>query len=91
MKVEIDLTVAVNPVEWAETYGMDPDAASVRDDVKTWAAVALSHHPDGLIELVSEGRAACPKCGAWFVYTSSHGNVCNCPTPIPPTARPPVT
>jgi hypothetical protein len=54
MKVKIELTVAVDPVEWSETYGIDADAPVVRDDVKRWAANALSHHPDGLIELVSE-------------------------------------
>jgi hypothetical protein len=52
MKIKIELVVAVDANEWAETYGMDADAASVRDDVKRWAATALSHHPDGLIELV---------------------------------------
>lgn len=60
MKVKINITVAVDPDEWAETYGMLDDdgmvdAANIRDDVKRWAATALSHHPDGLIELVSEG------------------------------------
>jgi hypothetical protein len=59
MKVRINLTVAVDHVEWAETYGLgdDPDnpvdQAEIRDDVQRWAANALSHHPDGLIELVS--------------------------------------
>lgn len=52
MKVKITLTVAVDPDEWDETYGTGNDAASVRDDVRRWATAALSHHPDGLIELV---------------------------------------
>lgn len=56
MKVQISLTVAVDPDEWDETYGTGRDAASVRDDVKRWAANAVSHHPDGLIELVKEVR-----------------------------------
>lgn len=53
MRVRIELTVAVDPAEWSETYGCDADAATVRDDVKRWAATALAHHPDGLIELVA--------------------------------------
>lgn len=64
MKVKIELTVAVDPQEWAETYGLgnDPDnpvdRAEVRDDVKRWATNALAHHPDGLIELVSVAPTA---------------------------------
>jgi hypothetical protein len=57
MKVKIELTVAVDPQEWQETYGLaDDSAAGIRDDVKRWAANQLSHHPDGLIELVGLGR-----------------------------------
>jgi hypothetical protein len=56
MKVKIEMTVAVDPVEWAETYGMESDPASVRDDVKRWAANAIAHHPDGLIELMAAPR-----------------------------------
>lgn len=54
MKVRIQLTVAVDRDEWAETYGLDADDASVRDDVKRWAANAVSHHPDGLVELMAD-------------------------------------
>jgi hypothetical protein len=62
MKIKIELTVAVDHEEWAETYGLgnnpgNPvDQAEVRDDVKRWATNALSHHPDGLIELVSAAK-----------------------------------
>lgn len=56
MKVEIRLTVAVDRDEWSETYGIGNDPASVRDDVKRWASNALSHHPDGLIELMHAAR-----------------------------------
>ena len=57
MRVEIQLTVAVDPDEWYETYGCGSGSpADVRDDVKRWAANTLAHHPDGLIELVREGR-----------------------------------
>jgi hypothetical protein len=54
MRVKIEFTVAVDPVEWDETYGCGSDAASVRDDVKRWAANAVSHHPDGLVEFAYE-------------------------------------
>jgi hypothetical protein len=57
MRVTIHLTVAVDPDEWNETYGTGNEPAQVRDDVKRWAANTLAHHPDGLIELVSECRA----------------------------------
>lgn len=52
MKVKIELTVAVDPDEWDETYGCGADPVTVRDDVKRWATNTLAHHPDGLIELV---------------------------------------
>lgn len=53
MKVRIEIEVAFDPDEWAETYGFEnDDHAGIRDDVKRWAANTLSHHPDGLIELV---------------------------------------
>lgn len=52
MRVKIEITVAVDPTEWADTYGITNDAVSVRHDVKRWATNALSHHPDGLIELM---------------------------------------
>jgi hypothetical protein len=57
MKVKIEITVAVDPVAWDETYGTGSDGPAVRDDVKRWAANTLSHHPDGLVELVSEAPA----------------------------------
>jgi hypothetical protein len=56
VKVRIELTVAVDPAEWAEAYGCDGDEAAVRDDVQRWATTTLSHHPDGLVELVSPAR-----------------------------------
>jgi hypothetical protein len=57
MKVKIELTVAVDPQEWQETYGLNEKSdAAVRDDVKRWAANQLAHHPDGLIELMGIGR-----------------------------------
>lgn len=56
MKVKIELTVAVDPDEWDETYGTGNAPAQVRDDVRRWAANTLSHHPDGLLELVSLAR-----------------------------------
>lgn len=62
MKVKIELTVAVDPQEWAETYGLGGDSenpvdqAAVRDDVKRWATNTLSHHPDGLVELMHAAR-----------------------------------
>jgi hypothetical protein len=54
MKVKIDMTVAVDLDEWAETYGLEKDSATVRDDVKRWAANAVAHHPDGLVELMRD-------------------------------------
>lgn len=56
MKVKIELTVAVDAAEWDETYGCGSDPVSVRDDVKRWAADTLSHHPDGLVELIGLAR-----------------------------------
>lgn len=57
MKVKIEFTVAIDPTEWAETYGLDKDdGAAIRDDVKRWAANAVSHHPDGLVELMGLGQ-----------------------------------
>jgi hypothetical protein len=52
MKIAIEITVAVDPDEWADTYGIANDPASIRDDVRQWATSNLSHHPDGLVELV---------------------------------------
>jgi hypothetical protein len=52
MRVKIEITVAVDPGKWADTYGIANDEVSVRDDVKRWATNTLSHHPDGLIELM---------------------------------------
>lgn len=52
MQIKIEITVAVDPDEWADTYGIASDAASIRDDVRRWATTNLSHHPDGLIELM---------------------------------------
>jgi hypothetical protein len=54
MKVQISLTVAVDPDDWAETYGIRNDPATIRDDVKRWAVNAIVHHPDGLLELAAE-------------------------------------
>lgn len=58
MKIKIELTVAVDPDEWSETYGLGwgPSPAEIRDDVKRWACNAICHHPDGLVELMREGR-----------------------------------
>lgn len=52
MRVKIELTVVVDPKDWDLTYGTGTDAASVREDVKRWAATALSNHPEDLLEVV---------------------------------------
>lgn len=54
MKVRIAFTVVVDADEWDDTYGTGTNEDSVRDDVRKWAVSAVSNHPDGLIELVSE-------------------------------------
>lgn len=52
MKVKIELMVGVDPEAWDEAYGTGPSEADVADDVRRWAANAVSHHPDGLVELM---------------------------------------
>jgi hypothetical protein len=57
VKVKIEITIAVDPDEWSEMYGLpDGDHAAVRDDVKRWATSTLSHHRNGLVELVAAAR-----------------------------------
>jgi len=49
MKIKVELTVNVDPEEWAETYGTESDSATIRASVRTWVANAVSNHPDGLL------------------------------------------
>lgn len=51
MKVRIALTVEVDAEDWASTYGIDADAATVREDVREWTKHMLLAHPDGLVNL----------------------------------------
>lgn len=53
MKIRIELTVAVDPEEWYETYGTSSDEAGIRDEVRRWATNAITHHPDGIVELMT--------------------------------------
>lgn len=38
MRVKIELTVEVNTVAWAETYGVEFNRAAIRQDVKSYVA-----------------------------------------------------
>lgn len=59
MKVRIELTVEVDADGWARTYDVEPDAASIRKDVREWAKTTLLGSQDeGLIDLPErKGRA----------------------------------
>lgn len=52
MKVRIELTVEVDADGWAMTYGVEPDAAAIRKDVREWAKqTILGAQDEGLIGL----------------------------------------
>ena len=52
MKVHIDMTLEVDPKDWAETYGSPSTAESVRWQVQNWMRDAALFHPDGLLVVV---------------------------------------
>ena len=52
MKVKIDMTVDVDPKDWAEVYGSPSSAASVRWQVRNWMRQQALYHPDGLLVVV---------------------------------------
>lgn len=57
MKVRIELTVEVDAEGWASTYGTEPDAASIRNDVREWAKnTILGGQDEGLIGLPRQGE-----------------------------------
>lgn len=59
MKVRIELTVEVDADGWASTYGVEPDAAVIREDVREWAKnTLLSSQDEGLIDLPERKRRA---------------------------------
>jgi hypothetical protein len=50
MIVKVELSVLVDPEEWAEAYGMTEDStAAVAADVQAWVERAVSNHPEGLL------------------------------------------
>lgn len=59
MKVRIELTVEVDADGWASTYGVEPDAASIRKDVQEWAKnTILGGQAEGLLGLPKQkGRS----------------------------------
>jgi hypothetical protein len=50
MIVKVELSVLVDPDEWAEAYSLaDDSAATVAADVQSWVERAVSNHPEGLL------------------------------------------
>ena len=36
MKIRVEMTVEVDPNEWADQYGVEPDAGTIRQDVRAY-------------------------------------------------------
>lgn len=45
MKVQLTLSIEVDRFDWAEEYGTETDAETVRQDVKTYFINHLDHAP----------------------------------------------
>ncbi|MGP9651765.1 hypothetical protein ACT3TP_14925 [Glutamicibacter sp. AOP38-B1-38] len=47
MKIQISLTVEIDPEAWASFYGIEKH--DVRQDFKRWAVQKILEHPEGLV------------------------------------------
>ncbi|MGP5262782.1 MULTISPECIES: hypothetical protein [Glutamicibacter] len=47
MKIQISLTVEIDPEAWASSYGIEKH--DVRQDFKRWAVQKILEHPEGLV------------------------------------------